>query len=151
MTVAVAIPDFFIPGAPKAGTTSLVGWLAAHPNVGFFCDPKEPQFFQTDFKLPSRPGGTDAYLALFPPRPAGGLRCEATTGHLISRVAIDAILPLNPIAKFIACMRDPVDLFFSLHRQMLKEGYETLADPRATWEASVVRQRGERLPKPCPD
>lgn len=150
MTVAEAMPDFFIPGAPKAGTTSLAGWLAAHPAVGF-CDPKEPRFFNTDFTLPSRPTAIEAYLGLFPPRTAGGLRGEATTGYLVSRVAIDAILRLNPAAKFIVCLRDPAELFLSLHRQRLKEGYETLVDPRAAWEASAARQLGEGMPKTCPD
>lgn len=150
MTIAETMPDFFIPGAPKTGTTSLAGWLATHPAVSF-CDPKEPRFFNTDFTLPSRPAGIEAYFKLFPPRPTGGLRGEATTGYLVSQVAIDAILRLNPVAKFIVCLRDPAELFMSLHRQRLKEGYETLIDPRTAWEASAARQLGEGMPKTCPD
>lgn len=150
MTNTNRIPDFFIPGSPKAGTTSLAGWLAAHPQVGF-CDPKEPRFFNRDFDLPNRPSSLDDYLAQFPSRPVGGLRGEATTGYLVSRVAINEILKLNPAAKFIVCLRDPVELFLSLHRQRLKEGFENLVNPTAAWRASDSRRRGEGVPKTCPD
>lgn len=150
MIASPDMPDFFIPGAPKAGTTSLAGWLAAHPGVGF-CSLKEPQFFNTDFRHPHRPPTLDDYFALFPPRPAGGLRGEATTGYLVSRTAIAAILGLNPSAKFVICLRDPVSLFISLHRQRLKEGFEVLTDPRAAWRASEKRRAGNAVPLTCPD
>jgi hypothetical protein len=37
-------PNFLIVGAEKAGTTTLAGMLAQHPET-FMCNPKEPRFF----------------------------------------------------------------------------------------------------------
>jgi hypothetical protein len=42
------IPNLFIVGAPKCGTTSLHYWLSQHPEI-FMSEPKEPKFFCTDF------------------------------------------------------------------------------------------------------
>ena len=42
------IPNFFIVGAPKCGTTALYEYLSSHPDV-FLCDPKEPNYFSCDF------------------------------------------------------------------------------------------------------
>lgn len=143
-------PDFFIPGAPKAGTTTLALWLATHPQVSFSV-PKEPRYFNKDFSLYGRPENLEEYLSLFPPKPDGGLRGEATTSYLASDVAIDHILELNPNAKFIVCLRDPRQLFISLHRQRLKEGYETLMHPQEAWNAIDARMQGLDLPLGCPD
>ena len=52
----MALPDFFIIGAPKAGTTALHAALAAHPSL-FMSSVKEPKFFLTDGPPPSRGGG----------------------------------------------------------------------------------------------
>ncbi len=52
----MALPDFLVIGAPKAGTTALHAALAAHP--GLFMSPiKEPKFFLTDGPPPARGGG----------------------------------------------------------------------------------------------
>jgi len=44
MTTAVPLPNFFVAGAPKAGTTSLYYFLAQHPQV-YMSPIKEPTFF----------------------------------------------------------------------------------------------------------
>src|SRR5882672_7527464 len=41
------LPNFFIVGAPKAGTTSLYFYLQRHPEV-FMSPVKEPNFFSYD-------------------------------------------------------------------------------------------------------
>jgi hypothetical protein len=41
------LPNFFIVGAPKAGTTSLYYYLQRHPEV-FMSTIKEPNFFAYD-------------------------------------------------------------------------------------------------------
>ena len=42
------IPNFFLFGAPKCGTTALYEYLRTHPNV-FLPRLKEPHFFADDF------------------------------------------------------------------------------------------------------
>nr|MBA3587010.1 sulfotransferase [Chloroflexota bacterium] len=41
------LPDFFIVGAPKCGTTALYDYLAPHPDV-FMPFHKEPLYFGSD-------------------------------------------------------------------------------------------------------
>ena len=43
----MSLPDFFVAGAPKAGTTALHAALAQHPEL-FMSPVKEPKFFLTD-------------------------------------------------------------------------------------------------------
>ena len=42
----MALPNLFIVGAAKSGTTSLHNYLHQHPDV-FMCNPKEPHFIKT--------------------------------------------------------------------------------------------------------
>ena len=44
----VQIPNFFIIGAPKCGTTALSEYLRKHPDI-YFSYPKESNFFNDDF------------------------------------------------------------------------------------------------------
>jgi hypothetical protein len=83
----VALPNFFIIGAPKAGTTALHAALSKQP--GLYLSPvKEPKYFLCDDRPPRRwgkgPGDAhsyrewvwrrDRYEALFNAAPKGWLR-----------------------------------------------------------------------------
>lgn len=48
---AVTLPNFFLAGVPKAGTSSLYAYLEQHPQV-YMCFPKEPTFFAAADILP---------------------------------------------------------------------------------------------------
>ncbi len=75
------MPDFFIVGHPKCGTTALYEMLRRHPQI-FMPALKEPAFFATDLRSRFQRKGTgplpvtlEQYLALFDaatPRAAGG-------------------------------------------------------------------------------
>ena len=81
----MALPDFFVAGAPKAGTTALHAALAQHPGL-YLSAVKEPKFFLTDGRPPVQGGPGDAktyrehvwqrsdYEALFNAAPPGTLR-----------------------------------------------------------------------------
>lgn len=144
------IPNFFIVGAPKCGTTSLATWIGQHPKV-FVTNPKEPRFFNTDYNLPNRPGSVREYESLF----LGAADCtaigEGTTGYLASCEAITAINHYNPDAKFIVCLRNPVEMAPSLHGQRLKEGVETESRFDRAWALQQQREKGHRIPLLCPD
>ena len=49
----MALPDFLVIGAPKAGSTALHAALVQHPQL-FLSTPKEPKFFLTGGRAPSR-------------------------------------------------------------------------------------------------
>jgi hypothetical protein len=55
----MTLPDFFVIGAPKAGTTALHVALARHPQV-FMSRTKEPKHFLTEGPPPARGGPGDA-------------------------------------------------------------------------------------------
>ena len=77
----MALPDFFVAGAPKAGTTALHAALARHPSL-YMSPVKEPKFFLSDGPPPTRGGPGDVrtyrehvwrrrdYEALFDAAPA---------------------------------------------------------------------------------
>src|SRR5579872_578348 len=50
--LAGRLPDFFVIGHPKCGTTALYAMLKRHPQI-YMSDVKEPQFFAGDLRLPS--------------------------------------------------------------------------------------------------
>ena len=68
------IPDFFIVGAPKCGTTALYTYLRPHPDI-FMPDLKELNFFCTDL-VPSVIPDMLTYLALFATS-SGRMRCTS--------------------------------------------------------------------------
>jgi hypothetical protein len=136
---AVALPDFLIVGAPKAGTTALHAALAAHPGL-YMSAIKEPKFFLTDGPPPDKGGPGDAltyrehvwrradYEALFDAAPAGTQRGESTPLYLYDRDAIGRIRALIPDAKLIVILRDPVERAHSNWTHLWSAGLEPVGD-----------------------
>jgi len=136
----VALPDFFIIGAPKAGTTALHAALAAHPSL-FMSSVKEPKFFLTDGPPPSRGGGPGdvqtyrehiwgrpEYEALFAAAPPGALRGESTPFYLYNQAAQERIRALIPHAKLIVILRDPVERAHSNWTHLWSAGLDPIGD-----------------------
>lgn len=138
-------PNFFIIGAPKCGTSSLAHWLGQHPQV-YFSPVKEPHFYNTDHRDPWRPTESE-YAELF--AGADGHRAvgEGSVWYLASDRAVSNILAVNPDARFIVCLRNPVEMAPSLHHQVLFTGIETIPDFREAWAAQERRARGEAIPR----
>ncbi|MGI9494219.1 MAG: sulfotransferase family protein [Geminicoccaceae bacterium] len=147
MKASRRFPDFYILGAPKAGTSSLAQYLDERGDV-FVSDPKEPRYFADDFA--DRPfKDQESYLDLFDEAPEGALLGEGTTDYLVSKTAVDRILDVRPDAKFIAMLRNPVQIVVAMHAQERKNGYETLADPKEAWAAIERRKSGTDVPRLC--
>jgi hypothetical protein len=145
----MTIPNFFIVGAQKCGTTALSEYLRSHPKV-FMTNPKEPHFFAEDFGN-YRPYKTlDQYLALYrdcsPRHKAVG---EASPTYICSKVAVRNIHKFNSWAKIIAMLRNPVDLVYSLHQQNTYAFHENVMDFESAWRLQEARSRGEHIPPFC--
>ena len=135
----MALPDFFVAGAPKAGSTALHAALARHPSL-FMCAVKEPKFFLTDGPPPDKGGPGDArtyrehvwrradYEALFAPGTAGQLRGESTPFYLYDRPAQARIKALLPDAKLIAILRDPIERAHSNWAHLWSAGLDPVDD-----------------------
>ena len=139
-------PNFFIAGAPKCGTTALYEYLRPHPNI-FMPEIKEPHFFAKDLGTYPRIKTLEDYRALFAPATPEHRRVgEASVYYLRSSVAIPAIREFNPEAKIIAMFRNPVDMVYSLHSQLLHVAEETVSDFETAWRLQERRSRGLDLP-----
>jgi len=146
------LPNFFLAGAPKAGTTSLYHYLAQHPQI-YMSPVKEPCYFSSEFRaencaesmradvergerelkrylaqpvLEYRFGGMigdwDDYRRLF-----AGVRGEiaigeATPGYLWSKTAARNIHARIPHAKILCMLRDPAERAFSQYMHGLATG-----------------------------
>lgn len=117
----MALPTFFIIGAPKAGTTSLHHYLDQHPEIQMSAN-KEPRFFAGPENgipyPPDRVSRLEKYEQLFDP--TVGVRGEASTDYAIHprrQGAPQRIKKLIPGAKFLYLVRDPLARTIS-HYQM---------------------------------
>ena len=120
------MPEFFIPGEAKCGTTSLYRYLTGHPCI-FSADVKEPGTF-VDYgasPLLCRMHYPIAWKKML----AGivGRQCragEATANYLASEAAAKHVAMLVPKARIIVMMRNPVIRCFSDYQMMHAVGWE---------------------------
>ncbi len=100
------LPTFLIIGLPKAGTTSLASYLAAHPDV-FMSAEKELNFF-------NRGEHDEAwYRAQFSEARDARAVGEATPTYIVNETALDRIASTLPRARLLVMMRNPVDRAYS--------------------------------------
>lgn len=128
----MTIPNTFIVGAPRCGTTALQHYLSQHPDI-FMSDPKEPHHFGRDLwtdytEVYRRHRDRAVYLSLF--ESAGGARVvgEASVWYLYSSTAAAEIHAFNPDARILINLRHPVDYMHSLHQHMRVGGEEDIDD-----------------------
>ena len=145
-------PDFFLIGAPRCGTTSLSGYLADNPQV-CFSRPKEPHYFSLFAPHASRDDLENRYLVRYFShyRESHKAIGEGSVSYLYSPDALRRILSLNPQARFIAILRNPLDMLASYHLRMRFTLMEDVEDFATAWSLQEMRARGERIPKHCLD
>lgn len=142
-------PNFFIIGAPKCGTTSLVSWLSRHPSI-FMSPIKEPHHFNSDDGHCLTPRRED-YECLFSganesQRAVG----EASVWYLYSKVAVDAIEHYSGRqARYVVCLRNPVEMAPSLHAEQLVGGNESESSFEEAWRLQEERKGGKNIPINC--
>ena len=152
------VPDFFIVGHAKSGTTALYEMLRRHPQI-FMPQIKEPQFFARDPQPPRSPDGrpvfgqtgrrgetlTD-YLSLYAPAAPDQRVGDGSTFYLWSPEAPARIARAQPGARIIAILREPASFIDSLHRQMLQNHTERERDLRRALALEEDRRRGLHIP-----
>lgn len=146
------IPNFFVVGAPKAGTTALYAFLDQHPQV-FMCPLKEPNYFADELRLENfaldeqprlaretraledylrgdlrakRFGGLvsswEDYVSLFRNASTEIALGEASACYLWSPSAPGNIAARIPEARIIINLRNPIERAFSQYTQMVTVG-----------------------------
>jgi Sulfotransferase family len=146
------LPNFFIVGAPKAGTTALYEYLDQHAQI-YMSPLKEPNYFASELRpenfseldrprvrremhslreylsgdvLEKRFGGLvttwEEYLRLYRHASNAIAIGEATPCYLWSKTAAINIAEKLPHAKIIVSLRNPVDRAFSQYLHMVTIG-----------------------------
>jgi Sulfotransferase family len=150
---AARVPDFFIVGHAKSGTSALFEMLRRHPQI-FMPDGKEPWFLASDMRPRFQPPTAGPpietladYLALFgdarPEQRVG----EASSSYLWSTTAAGAIAELAPGARIIAILREPASFLHSLHLQFVRTHVESVRRLRKAMALEATRAQGRRLPR----
>jgi hypothetical protein len=130
------LPNLFIIGAMKAGTTSLHACLGDHPEI-FMTPFKEPQYFAPHKKahagvwgqggeLPEP--GIDWYLRLFAEAGAARYAGESSTSYTKApwvTGCAERIHAFNPDARLIYLLRDPADRTLSHYWYEVRGRWET--------------------------
>jgi Sulfotransferase family len=138
-------PDTFIVGAFKAGTTALYEYLGAHPAV-FMSVPQEPMYFGQDLTPRYRRMTEDEYLALFRAARDDQRAGEASPWYLYSTSAAREIHAFNSDARAIVMLRNPVDVMYSQHAQLVFNRRDDLTDFGDALAAEEDRRAGRRIP-----
>lgn len=140
------IPNLFIVGAPKCGTTAWYEYLRQHPAI-FFPDEKEPHYFATD--LPGfRTAKSEAdYLALYNEAKETVLG-DASVFYLYSTAAAERIAAFNPDARILIFLREQETFLPSLHQQFLYTLDDDVEDFETAWRLSGRRGANE-IPSTC--
>ena len=144
----------FIVGAPRCGTTALSEYLRSHPDI-CFSNPKEPHFFlRHDFS--GEPNDQlqqtirTRYLDLFfPERHRGSVLAEGSVSYFYAPDRVEPILRLWPRAKFIICLRNPLQMVPSLHQRLFYNGDETERQFDRAWSLVPERRNGRSIPRSC--
>ena len=148
------IPNFFVVGAPKCGTTSLYHYFSQHPEI-YLSPIKEPVYFAKDIVewhnrcSPSDPyfdpdsyfrrssfyfvhiaylTKLEHYLALFRNVKNEKAIGEMAVLNLFSKVAAREIFKFNPEGKIIIILRNPIERTFSHFTAELRDGRVSTKD-----------------------
>jgi Sulfotransferase family len=150
----MTMPNFFIVGAQKAGTTSLYHYLNQHPQV-YMSPIKEPFFFDHEMdskgevvrcefgghRQPPRFTNIEEYSALFEGVRGEKAIGEATPLYIYAPGTAERIERYVPGAKSIALLRNPADRAYSAFLYAVRIGVEPLTDFAQALREEPLRMR----------
>ena len=148
------VPDFFIVGHGKCGTTALYRMLISHPQIHM--PVKEPRYFAPDRRTRywrpassrrKHPTTFDGYVSLFADARPDQRVGEASPTYLRSSLAAANIAAARPDARIVAILREPASLLRSVHLQALRNYDETEKDFRKAMALEQDRSRGKHVPR----
>jgi Sulfotransferase family len=148
------VPEFFVVGHHKCGTSALYEMLRRHPQI-YMPDVKETWYFSPELRSigkrrrPSagRPETLAQYLALFDGASPGQRLGENSPAYLMSHTAASRIAQAQPDARIIAILREPASFLRSFHLQCLRNHVETEKDFGKAIALEPARRRGKRIPR----
>jgi Sulfotransferase family len=150
-TEVKTLPNFFIVGAARSGTTSLDRYLGQHPEI-YITPKKETHFFATDsFPRPFKGPGDerlnrllmrdeDQYAQLFARVRGAKAIGESSAFYLCFPDTAERITQAVPDAKIIMILREPVERAYSAYTFLF--GRETLGFEEGLSREEERKQKG---------
>jgi hypothetical protein len=145
------LPNFFIVGAARSGTTSLDRYLSQHPEI-YITPRKETHFFAHDLFPPCFKGAgderlnrllirnEDQYTQLFAGVTGAKAIGESSAFYLCFPGTAERIAQAVPDAKIIMILREPVDRAYSAYTFLV--GRETLGFKEGLSREEERKQKG---------
>jgi hypothetical protein len=142
------VPNLFILGAPKTGTTAMWTYLGSHPDI--FMGKKEMHYFGEDLYFTQKKRvNREQYLANFDAAGNERYRGDCAIWYLYSETAARELAAARPDAKAIALLRRPDEMIYSLYSEHLYQADEDLPDLASALDAEEDRRNGKRIPPNC--
>lgn len=137
LKITKKIPDFYIVGAAKSGTTSLWHHFGKHPQIFMTKDiaHKELGFFCNNHGLNS----LEQYTLHFKNALDYQIIGEVCHSYLSSPESAGMIYKYNPNSKIIIILRNPVERAYSLYNWMVAEGYEYASNFEKALQLEKIR------------
>ncbi len=121
------MPDFFVIGAQKAGTTTLHDWLAMHPSV---CLPtiKETHYFRDEDKYNQ---GVEWYLDWFEEAGENSVFGEVDPEYMYFPEVVERMRKTVSHPRFVFIFRNIMERAYSHYQMSQRRGYEDQSFPEA--------------------
>jgi|HubBroStandDraft_2_1064218.scaffolds.fasta_scaffold07883_5 hypothetical protein len=148
------VPEFFVVGHHKCGTSALYEMLRRHPQI-FMPDVKETWYFSPELRslgkkrrpAAARPETLAQYLSLFEAAATAQRVGENSPAYLMSQTAAKRIGEAQPDARIIAILREPASFLRSFHLQCLRNHVETEKDFGKAIALEAARRQGKHIPR----
>jgi hypothetical protein len=145
------MPNFFIVGAARSGTTSLDRYLDQHPEI-YLSPRKEMHFFAANYFPRTGPGDerlnkrvifeANQYTQIFAEANGAKAVGESSVFYLCLPGTADRIAEAVPNAKIIIVLREPVDRAYSAYLHLVRDGREHLEFEEALSQEEKRKQQG---------
>jgi len=132
----VIIPDFYIIGAPRAGTTSLYKYLDRSKKIEFF--PEHSELFRKNYKKNTIFKKNENNSILYG---------EVNPYYLYDAKVPELIHQYNPGAKFVIIIRDPIERAISHHCLKYRKGEEIFNFKDSIRNEQTINKSSENIVK----
>lgn len=152
VTSGAELPELFVVGAAKSGTTAVYSYFKSHSSVFVPRDLKETNFMAFFRGLPRLAGPDDRrvlgrsittledYKKLYADRTHESVAADVSPSYLYYPQAASRIAQLAPHAKIVMILRNPVECAFSMFAMMRREGRE----PCSRFSEAFARSEARR-------
>lgn len=131
------VPDIYIIGAQKSGTTTLYDWLSQHPQIHGHYLAKDYPFFSNDRAYQDGPAQFHAFVRDTPPN---RLALGGDANAMYAPSGVQRMYEIMPTACLIAILRDPVIRAYSAYTHAV----ERLMEERTLEQAIGEELKGMR-------